>query len=97
VTAFRFGEEVRRFERPITLTVEYDDLDAAGLNRETLRLWWRSHAGEPWAMLGEPTRVMSGSLSFTTTHFTEFALFGQPEHQVFLPLYSVLRQRPFLP
>jgi len=37
-------------------------------------------------MLGEPARVMSGALSFTTTHFSQFALFGQAEHRTYLPL-----------
>jgi len=76
LTAFRFGE-VHHFGQPITLTVHYSDTDVIGLNRETLRLWSRTGAGEPWAMLGEPVRVMSGALAFTTTHFTEFALFAE--------------------
>ena len=85
LTAFRFGEHVRQFNRPLTITVGYTDTDVAGLKRETLRLWTRSGPGEPWAMLGEPARVMSGALAFTTTHFTQFALFGEARYRAYLP------------
>jgi hypothetical protein len=87
LTAFRFGE-VHQFGQPITITVHYSDTDVIGLKQETLRLWYRNSAGEPWAMLGEPVRVMSGTLSFTTTHFTQFALFAEGAYKVYLPLTS---------
>ena len=84
LTAYRFGE-VHQFWQPITITIHYSDTDVIGLKRETLRLWSRNGEGEPWAMLGEPVRVMSGTLSFTTTHFTEFALFAEGAHRLYLP------------
>ncbi len=84
LTAFRFGE-VHQFGQPITITVHYSDTDVSGLKRETLRLWYRNGAGEPWAMLGEPVRVMSGTLSFTTDHFTQFALFAEGAYRLYLP------------
>jgi hypothetical protein len=40
----------------------------------------------PWAMLGEPARAMSGALTFMTTHFTQFALFGEAKYHAYLPL-----------
>jgi hypothetical protein len=86
LTAFRFGEHVRQFNRPLTITVNYTDTAVTGLKRETLRLWTRSGPGERWAMLGEPARVMSGALAFTTTHFTQFALFGEGKHRAYLPI-----------
>ena len=85
LTAFRFGE-VHQFGQPITITVHYNDTDVIGLKQETLRLWYRSGIGEPWAILGEPVRVMSGTLSFTTTHFTQFVLFAEGAYKVYLPL-----------
>jgi uncharacterized repeat protein (TIGR01451 family) len=86
VTAFRFGQDVRQFGQPLTITVHYSDTDVAGLKRETLRLWYRNSLGEPWAMLGEPARVMSGTHVYTTTHLTQFALFGEAAYRMFLPL-----------
>jgi hypothetical protein len=90
VRAYRFGEQVRLFDAPLTITVGYADADVAGLRRETLRLWTRSGPGEPWAMMGEPVRSTAGTIAHSTTHLSEFALFGEPDEQaryrVFLPL-----------
>ncbi len=86
--AFRFGEEVHQFNRPLTITLNYADGDIAGLKRETLRLWTREGPGQPWAMLGEPVRAMSGTLVFTTSHFSQFALFGEGAYHAYLPLLN---------
>ena len=88
LNAFRFGQEIRQFNRPLTVTLNYTDTDVRGLERETLRLWTRTGPAEPWQMLGEPARVMSGALTFTTTHFTQFALFGEAKYHAYLPLIS---------
>lgn len=86
MAASRFGEPVGQFNRPLTITLNYTDTDVIGLKRETLRLWTRTGPEGPWAMLGEPARVMSGALTFTTTHFTQFALFGEAKYHTHLPL-----------
>jgi uncharacterized repeat protein (TIGR01451 family) len=86
MNAFRFGHQVREFNQPLTITLAFSGSDAPGVKRETLRLWTRSGPGEPWAMLGEPVRTMSGTLSFTATHFSQFALFGRGQYQTYLPL-----------
>ncbi len=88
MNAFRFGHRVGQFNQPLTITLSFSDTDAPVLKRETLRLWTRSGPEGPWAMLGEPARVMSGALSFTTTHFSQFALFGRGQYQTFLPLIT---------
>jgi hypothetical protein len=86
LNAYRFGHQVGQFNQPLTLTLSFADADAPGLKRETLRLWTRTASDGPWAVLGEPARVMSGTLAFTTTHLSEFALFGRGQYQTFLPL-----------
>ncbi len=86
LNAYRFGEPVGQFNAPLTLTMNYTDTDVAGLKRETLQMWTRSGPEGPWAKLDEPARVMSGVVSFTTTHLSQFALFGAGEHRIFLPL-----------
>jgi uncharacterized repeat protein (TIGR01451 family) len=88
LTAFRFGDHVRQFNRPLTITVNYTDTDVSGLKRETVRLWTRTGPDGPWSMLGEPVRRISGTLAFTTTHFTQFALFGEAQYQSFLPVIT---------
>jgi len=84
VTAFRFGQGVHQFSQPLTITVNYSDTDVVGLKGETLHLWYRNSKGEPWAKLGEPVRVMSGTHVYTTTHLTQFALFAEAAYRVFL-------------
>jgi hypothetical protein len=90
IVAYRFGEPVGQFQAPLTITLRYSETDVAGLRRETLRLWTRSGPEGPWAELGEPVRHVSGTIAHTTTHLSEFALFGEPEvptgHRVYLPL-----------
>jgi hypothetical protein len=86
LTAFRWGEGVHQFGQPLTITVHFSDTDVTGLKRETLRLWYRNGPGEPWATLGEPARVMSGALAFTTTHLSQFALFAEGKHRTYLPV-----------
>jgi uncharacterized repeat protein (TIGR01451 family) len=88
MNAFRFGYQVRQFNQPLTVTLRFSDTNAPRLERETLRLWTRSGPEGPWAMLGEPVRVMSGALAFTTTHLSQFALFGRGEYQIYLPLIA---------
>jgi hypothetical protein len=92
IKAYRFGEPVGRFQAPLTITAHYSETDVAGLRRETLRLWTRSGPGEPWAMLGEPLPSRPGTIVHTTTHLSEFALFGEPEeqgtHWLYLPMIA---------
>ena len=84
---------MREFNRPLTITMNYSPTDVTGLKRETLRIWTRQGPAGPWAKLGEPVRTMSGTLTFnrltfTTTHLSQFALFGEGEYQSLLPLIS---------
>lgn len=82
--AFQFGE-IHQFNQPLTITIDCPD-EIPGLQQHTLRLWYRKGPGEPWAMLGEPVRHQNGQISFTTDHFTEFALFGQAGYRMLLPM-----------
>jgi hypothetical protein len=84
LNAFHFGE-LNQFEQPITLTLRLQAQELAGFKANTLRLWYRNGPGEPWVMLGEPVWLSDDTLSFTSSHFTQFALFGLGQHQVYLP------------
>lgn len=86
--AFRFGDPVTQFHQPLTLTLSFADADVSGFKQETLRVWTRSGPEGPWAPLGEPARLMPGAFVFTTTHLSQFALFGQGQYQAFLPLIA---------
>jgi hypothetical protein len=87
INAFRFGEPVHEFNVPMTVTLHFSEDDVAGLKRETLRLWTREGPEGPWAIMGEPVRTVSGTLEYTTTHLSEFALFGEPDMASWHHLY----------
>lgn len=84
LTAFRFGE-ISQFGQAITLRLHENGREWDGLERNSLRLWYRSGPGGPWKMLGEPIQSASDTLSFQTDHFTQFALFGEPMYRTHLP------------
>lgn len=88
LNAYHFGTPVGSFNYPLTITMHYTDADLTGLKRETLRVWTREGPSGPWSVLGEPREEMSGTLSFTTTHLSEFALFAEPKYRSYLPLVS---------
>jgi hypothetical protein len=86
LNAYRYGE-LHQFGQPISVTVPVSGTGAGRFQPETLRLWYRQGPGDAW-QLGEPGQLQNGQLTFQTTHFTEFALFGTPMYafQVGLPL-----------
>jgi hypothetical protein len=85
LSAYHFGEQYE-FGETIRLTLKLKPEEIAGMKRETLRLWYRAGSGEPWAMLGEPNWLSEDTLAFTTDHFTQFALFGIGQNQIYIPL-----------
>jgi uncharacterized repeat protein (TIGR01451 family) len=85
LTAFQFGE-IRRFNEPIQMKIRYSQGDVDGIIPRTLRLWYRVGPGEPWAMLGEPLQHRNGEITFSTDHFTEFALFAEAGYELRLPM-----------
>jgi len=85
LTAYQAGE-IHRFNQPLEITLRYRYSDIKGIYPNSLRLWYRAGPGEPWAMLGEPLRHQFGQITFSTDHFTEFALFGQQGSELMLPL-----------
>ena len=85
LNAFQSGE-IHSFNQPIEIRLRYTYDDIKGIYPNSLRLWYRAGPGEPWAMLGEPLRHQFGQITFSTDHFTEFALFGQQGSELMLPL-----------
>ena len=92
--AYQYGQLVATlpFHHPVTLTVRYSDADVATLNEETLQLFFRD--GGAWSTDGlvvVERDLQNRRLVLTTSHATEFALFGQEKrYTIYLPL--VLRQ-----
>ena len=85
MNAYQFGE-VHQFGEPIQMTIRYVQGDVDGILPRTLRLWYRAGPGEPWAMVGEPLQHRNGEITFSTDHFTQFALFAEAGYETRLPL-----------
>lgn len=88
IFAYRFGEPVGQFNIPLTITMHYADADIVIFKPETLRLWTRAGPEDPWAVHGAPAFVAPGTMAFTTTHLSEFALFGEAKYRAYLPLVA---------
>jgi hypothetical protein len=86
INAFCFGEPVTQFQQPLSITLSFADVP--GFKQETVHVWTRPGAEGFWARLDEPARAMPGGFVFTTTHLSQFALFGEGKFQVFLPLIA---------
>jgi hypothetical protein len=86
VNAYRFEHRVTYFNEPLSITFHFSPTDAPGLVRNTIRLYTRNGPEGPWAMLGQPVREMSGTLSFSTTHLSQFAMFGEGRFKTYVPV-----------
>jgi uncharacterized repeat protein (TIGR01451 family)/CSLREA domain-containing protein len=81
------------FDTPITLTIVYGDADVAGIGRGEegleLRYWdgdeWRSDSGNVTIVSRDTEQ---NRLVITIGHLTEFALIGQAEFEIYLPLVA---------
>jgi len=87
--AYRGGEPVPGivFSTPITITIHYSGADVAGLVEDTLELrYWdgSAWAGDGIALVKRDTAI--NRLVVRVTHLTEFALFGNGQNRIYLPV-----------
>lgn len=94
LTALKDGAvlEGLAFERPVTITIEYSDMDVEGQDELTLRLEVWDPASEGWldAACGSYDRHPDENwLSVPICHLSLYALFGQLEngHNIYLPVF----------
>ena len=75
-----------QFLVPVTVTMQYNDSDVAGLDERTLEfLYWN---GTEWSSDGITVierDTINNRITVSVTHLTEFALFARPIH-VYLPI-----------
>lgn len=74
------------FENPITVTIHYAALDTTGLDEDTLTLrYWNGHTWSPdgIAIVGRDTAA--NKLTATIAHLSDFAIFSEKQHSVYLP------------
>jgi hypothetical protein len=92
--AYRGGVHLSQFvfEQPITVTMHYTDASVAGMDESSLRLYYWD--GGQWvdAACGAYDRHPDQNwLAVPVCHLSEFALFGEVQQRVYLPV--VLRNR----
>jgi len=85
-----------QFNQPLILQMGYDDIELTGLVEATLRLFYLNSGGNwidaattctPSACLYEKD-LDNNLITIGVQHLTEFALFGVPIYQIFLPFIS---------
>jgi hypothetical protein len=68
---------ITSFDRPITITLEYNDADIAALLEVSLAIY-RWDAGTGWTRLQNcSVHAAANTVTCTTAHFSTFALYGQ--------------------
>jgi PKD repeat protein len=79
------------FSNPITITIHYSDDDVQGLDEESLTLeYWNGSAWEDAACGLYNRHPDENWLSVPVCHLSEFALLGEGEEHIYLPL--IVRQ-----
>jgi len=84
LSAAQNGVPIRRFARPVTISVRYEDQQLGTIAPGTLGLYWMA-TDTSWLGLDQNIR-RDQLVTGTTDHFTLFALLGQPAANLFLPL-----------
>jgi len=75
------------FSRPITITIHYSDDDVQGIDEASLTLdYWNGSVWEDAACGLYDRNPDENWLSVPVCHLSEFALLGEKEHRVYLPL-----------
>jgi len=77
------------FEKPITITLHYSDADVAGLDEDSLKLEYWNESTSAWgdAACGAYDRHPDKNwLAVPICHLSQFALFGESEYIIYLPL-----------
>lgn len=75
------------FEEPITVTIHYLDANVVGLIESTLELlYWNGNSWASDGIIVVERDELSNRLIATTSHLSDFALFGQQsEYAIYLP------------
>jgi hypothetical protein len=87
--AYRGGDRLPglQLDPPLTATIAYADAEVAGLDEDTLELWVGD--GAEWSTEGISVTgryTAANQLEATVPHLSHFAVFGDQEWRIFLPL-----------
>jgi murein L,D-transpeptidase YcbB/YkuD len=85
------SEELKTFEKDVTLIFTYTDEQISGLNEQTLKIYYWD--GTQWVALTSVVNTTANTVTATTGHFTYFAVLGQPVEAVQLTTIEELQNR----
>ncbi len=91
LSAYRAGHTLIDFvfNKPITVTLSYNNDDVSDLNEGRLTLFlWKGGAWEDAACAPYTRQPGQGWLAAPICHLSEFALFGMKKHRLYLPLIT---------
>lgn len=76
------------FSSPMTLTIQYNEADVAGINESTLRLYtWNGSQWVDAQPCGGYSRDLSNNiLQAVLCHFSDYVLLGRSQRSVYLPV-----------
>jgi hypothetical protein len=82
------------FVQPVTVTIEYTDADVAGIGEDSLTLLYWDGASGQWVDAASTCTPPSAYdrhpetnwLAVPICHLSQFALFGNQQHSLFVPL-----------
>jgi len=88
------GSRVRVFNKPLTVTINYNEADLGGASEDDLRLFYWDEESSAWkdaATTCTPPSIYRRNLeenrfSVDICHLTEFGVFVSPQVKVYLPL-----------
>jgi uncharacterized repeat protein (TIGR01451 family) len=77
------------FSEPVTITIHYSEDDVQGIDEESLTLnYWNGSAWEDAACGLDDRRPDENLLAVPVCHLSEFALLGEAEYRIYLPLVA---------
>ena len=74
-TATSGGVSVTTFSKSLTLTFTYTDSQIAGLNEDSLKIYYWT--GTQWSTMGGVLDKVNNKITVATNHFTYFAIMGE--------------------
>jgi hypothetical protein len=91
LSAYQDGQPVSglTFTTPATVTINYSDADVAGMDEATLQLnYWNGSAWSTDGITITKRDMIHNRLVATIAHLSKFAMFAEPNKQLYLPLIT---------
>lgn len=77
------GKELEKFEGAVSITFTYTDkqIEGAGVDEETLKIYWWDKESKSWKPLKSEVNTLTNKITAYTTHFSLFAVIGETKEK----------------